>query len=140
MQLIHKQSFVPRFWKYLVSFKRVLFTSETFGRTQGAKLQATTWEELLKIMLGIVDSLLKGGRGNLDQASPLGTKLCPQLLKVCAGYIEVVIFRFCSNCGFVQEQKAPFFGSIWLIYYKDGNRELQPSLIGIAYAWDSPIV
>lgn len=41
-----------------------------------------TWEELLYIMLGIVDSLLKGGRGGVDQVTPLGSKLCPHLLKV----------------------------------------------------------
>lgn len=29
---------------------------------------------------------MSGGRGNLDQASPLGTKLCPFLLKVCGGW------------------------------------------------------
>ncbi len=64
---------------------------ENVGRQVGGRFTTEMWEELLKIMLGIVDSLLKGGRGNMDQASPLGMKLCPILLRVSSRGVERLV-------------------------------------------------
>jgi len=60
----------------------VLEIIQTVGQKVGSRMTVDTWEELLKIMLGITDSLLKGGRGNLDQAFSLGQILCPLLLRI----------------------------------------------------------
>ena len=52
------------------------------GRQIGERLTVETWEELLKIVLGISDFLLKGGRGAVDATSNLGSRLCGNLLKL----------------------------------------------------------